>query len=408
MNIQHSRREFLERLGLGTAGLLVGGYTATAAGFPKNETIHVGVIGSGGRARKLMSSLAAIPGVRITAVCDIYDEHLAAGKKLAAPGAFTTSDYHPLLQRSDVDAVLIGSPDHWHVPMTVDACAAGKDVYVEKPLTHTVAEGQPVIDAQNKHKRIVQVGMQQRSMPQFHKAREILRAGTLGKIRKIHMTWNRNQLPFQKRGADVKPGQVDWKRFLGSARRQPFDSYRFRNWRWFWDFGGGILTDLMVHWLDAVNFVMDLGLPAEVTTVGDSFATKGLWETPDTIQTVMRYPDRGLQIYFEGTFVNARNRAMIEMMGEDATLYLDRGRWELHPEARRKLAYQEEVFAPGERGSDFFPEIDAETLHLSDWLEAVRTRRPPSAPAEAGVLAAKVAHLGNEAFRKNKVVHLKS
>ena len=402
MKPEHSRREFLEQMGIGTAGLLAGGYTAKAGGFPQNETIQIGIIGAGGRARQLMQRLAAIPGVRLTAVCDIYDPFVAEARKLAAPGAFVTKDHLQLLERSDVDAVIIGSPDHWHVPMTVDACAAGKDVFVEKPLTHKISEGPAVIDAQKRHQRIVQVGTQQRSMPQFIQAREILRAGTLGPIRKVRMTWNRNHTPYEHRVPEVHPEQVDWKRFLGGAPEQPFDAYRFRHWRWFWDFGGGILTDLMVHWLDAVQFLMDIGVPSEITTIGDHLSTKGVWETPDTIQTLMRYPEQGLQVHFEGTFVNQHHKAMVELMGEDATLYLDRGRMELHPEPGRKVGARE-VILGGARGGDFST-VDGETLHLNDWLEAVRSRRPPSAPAEAGVLAAKVAHLGNQAYRESTIV----
>src|SRR5512134_4026261 len=136
----------LESLGIAAAGLVTAGYSATAKGFAANEEITVGCIGTGGRCRKLMQSLATIPGVKIAAVCDIWDYHLAEGQKLAQPGAFATKDYHALLARKDLDAVLIGTPDHWHVPITVDACAAGKDVYVEKPLTHDLSEGKAVVD----------------------------------------------------------------------------------------------------------------------------------------------------------------------------------------------------------------------------------------------------------------------
>src|SRR5438034_1092159 len=153
-----SRRQLLESLGLAAAGAVTAGYTATARGFAANETITVGCIGTGGRCRRLMQPLATIPGVKIVAVSDVWDFHLAEGRKLAQPDAFATKDYRALLDRKDIDAVVIGTPDHWHVPITVDACAAGKDVYVEKPLTHDLSEGQRVIDAQNKHNRIVQVG----------------------------------------------------------------------------------------------------------------------------------------------------------------------------------------------------------------------------------------------------------
>src|SRR5690606_1302422 len=135
---------------------------------------------------------ANIAGVKIVAVCDVWEQSLAEGKKLADPRAAATKQYRELLDRRDIDAVLIGTPDHWHVPITIDACAAGKDVYVEKPLTHELSEGAAVIEAQNKHKRVVQVGMQQRSMPQIQKGRELIRSGALGTIHKIHLTWNRN------------------------------------------------------------------------------------------------------------------------------------------------------------------------------------------------------------------------
>ncbi|MEX0711772.1 MAG: Gfo/Idh/MocA family oxidoreductase [Pirellulales bacterium] len=393
------RRRFLETVGVTAAGLITAGYTATAKGYPLNETVNIGCIGTGGRCQRLMQSLAQIPGVKITAVCDIWDAHLGAGAKLADPQAFSTKDYHELLARGDVDAVLIGSPDHWHVPMTVDACAAGKDVYVEKPLTHDVSEGPAVIEAQNVHQRIVQVGTQQRSMPHFQQAYDIVRSGQLGKIHKVHLTWNRNAPRHQREKLGIEPDSVDWKRFLGSAPNQPFDEYRFRNWRWFWDFGGGILTDLMVHFIDVANWYLDLDYPKTAVTIGDHFMTEGLWETPDTIQTLLRYPDQQVQVYFEGTFVNARNAAMLEFMGTEATLYLDRGRYEVHPERRSPIKASELVLGSGPRGADFYDNPDGETLHLANWIECVRSRSKPNCPAEAGVAAVKGAHLGNHAYR---------
>ncbi len=284
----HGRREFLEKLGVGAAGLITAGYAATAKGYAANEEIAVGCIGTGGRCRGLMTALAKIPGVRIAAVCDVWDVHLEAGRKLADAKAATTKSYQELLDRKDIDAVLIGAPDHWHVPMTIDACAAGKDVYVEKPLTHIPSEGQAVIDAQNNHLRVVQVGTQQRSMPHFQKAYDIVKGGQLGEIHKVHLTWNRNQPRHKREKLGIDPNGVDWKAFLGNAPEQPFDEYRFRNWRWFWDIGGGILTDLMVHQIDVANWYLDRDHPTTGTTIGDHFLAQDLWETPDTIQTLLR------------------------------------------------------------------------------------------------------------------------
>jgi predicted dehydrogenase len=369
-----------------------------------NERINIGLIGTGGRCRHLMQALARIPNVRMTALCDIYEPHLDAARKLADPKAFTTRDYRTLLARKDIQGVLIATPDHWHVPMTVAACAAGKDVYVEKPLTHDLGEGRAVIDAQNRHKRVVQVGTQQRSMPQFQRGRELVRAGRLGRVHKVHLTWNRNTDRVRRGPQNVDPKRLDWKAFLGNAPNQPFDDYRFRNWRWFWDFGNGILTDLMVHFIDVVHWYFDLDHPLRATTIGDNYISRGVWQTPDTIQTLLVYPNE-MQVYFEGTFVNARNGAMLEFMGTDATLYLDRGRYELHPEARSKQKYEEQVLANGNRGRgrDFYDQPDGELLHLRNWIDCMRTRNRPNAPAEAGVSAASAAHLGNQAFRKGQV-----
>ena len=407
MNLPRNRREFLEQLGL-ASGLVLAGYSATARGFAANETLNIGCIGTGGRCQALMRALKEVSGVRVTAVCDIWDKHLASGKQLADSGAFATKNHHELLARNDVDAVIIGTPDHLHVPITVDACAAGKDVYVEKPLTHDLAEGAAVIHAQNEYRRIVQVGTQQRSMPHFQKAFDIVKSGQLGDIHKVHLTWNRNQPRWNRDRYDVDPATVDWKQFLGAAPEQPFDEYRFRNWRWFWDFGGGILTDLMVHYVDVAHWFLALDHPQTATTIGDTFKAKGLWETPDTVQTLLQYPDRELQVYFEGTFVNARNAAMLEFMGTDATLYLDRGRYEIHPERNKKIAYSELILGSGPRGADFYDQPKGDVLHLANWIECVRSRQKPNCPAEAGVSAASAAHLANTALRTGQVAHWKS
>ncbi len=403
MNREVSRRDFLHSVGAGAAGVMAAGYTGTSRGFAANETLNVGCIGTGGRCRRLMERLAMIPGVRITAVCDVWDTHREMGRKLADPKAEAMKDYHQLLDRKDVDAVVIGSPDHWHAAMTIDACAAGKDVYVEKPLTHAIAEGPAIIEAQKKSGRIVQVGMQQRSMPQFLKAREILRSGQLGDIYKVHLTWNRNQRRWQRGKYNIDPQTVDWKQFLGSAKDQPFDEYRFRNWRWFWDFGGGIFTDLMVHFVDVAYWYLDLDHPQMATSVGDQFKSQGVWETPDTVQTLLRFPDHHAQVYFEGTFVNARNAAMLEFMGTNATLYLDRGRYEVHPERNSKTPASELVIGKGGHGADFYDEVDGALYHLTNWVECVRSRKEPNAPVAAGVRAANAAHLANQALRTQRV-----
>jgi predicted dehydrogenase len=396
-----SRRGFLKQSAAAAGAAALAAPAAGALGA--NEAVRVGCIGTGGRCQALMRALVRVPNVRIVAVCDIYDGNLNAGRQLAASGAFATKHYKQLLDRKDIDAVLIATPNHWHVPMTVDACAAGKDVYVEKPLTHRVEEGPVVIEAQNKHSRIVQVGTQQRSMPHIREAYEILRAGRLGKVHKVHLTWNRNTDRVRRYRPPINPKEVDWKAFLGNAPDQPFDPYKLLgNWRWFWDFGGGILGDLMVHWIDVVHWFMDEDHPATATTVGDHYTSKGIWQTPDTIETLLTY-GKGFHAYFDGTFYNARHGAMVTFMGHDATLYVDRGRYELIPE-RFRGKFESRVEGKGPKGQDFYDQPDGELLHLANWIDCVRSRKRPNCPAEAGAGAANAAHLGNRAYREGRVV----
>lgn len=394
------RRQFLAASALATSALL----TESSRGFAANDTLQVGLIGVGGRCKHLLKSFPALPNVKITAVCDVFDDNLEAAKKLADPKAFATKRHEELLARKDVDAVLIASPDHWHVPLTVDACKAGKDVYVEKPLTHDLSEGKAVIDAQNANKRVVQVGTQQRSMTHILEAYKLYKAGAIGTVHKVHCTWNRNANRFQRFKDAMDPAKVDWKRFLGTAKAQDFDAYRFRQWRWFWDFGGGIFTDLMVHWIDVVHWFLDLDHPASAASVGDWFAAKDVWETPDTVQTLLRYPDKKVQVYFEGTFSNNRNGSMCEFMGTEGTIYLDRGRYELIPDrGKTKPEPKSLILGKGEKGLDFYDQPDGELLHLTNWIECVRDRsKKVACPAEAGVSAASAAHLANQSVRSGQ------
>lgn len=384
-----SRREFLAA----TTATLAARGTARASA----DAIRVGLIGVGGRCSALAKALKALPGAKIVAVADVYGPNLDYGKSIAEPGAFATGDYRALLARGDVDAVIVATPDHLHVPIAVAACEAGKDVYVEKPLTHDLAEGRAIVAAQDKHKRVVQVGMQQRSMPHVLRGLELVRGGRLGAIRKVHLTWNRNVDRLKSGPQGVDFAVLDWKGFLGGAPDQPADGYKFRNWRWFWDFGGGIFTDLMVHFVDVVQWYLGADHPETALSVGSMFQYAGAWDTPDTVQTLLTYPG-GVQVHFEGTFSNAREGAHVVFMGTDASLYLDRGRLELVPE-RGKGQPESLILGKGPKGADFYDQPDADALHLGNWLDAIRSRSTPNAPAQAGVSSASAAHLANRALR---------
>ncbi|MGD0896200.1 MAG: Gfo/Idh/MocA family oxidoreductase [Thermoguttaceae bacterium] len=397
------RRSFLKQLGAGAAVAAVAPATAARA-YAANETVRVACIGTGGRWRRLMMQRAELKGASIVGVCDIWDEHLKLARETVGAEAFATKRWQEVLDRKDVDAVMIATPDHWHAAMTIAACQAGKDVYVEKPLTHHIEEGPRVIDAVRQSKRVVQVGTQQRSIEHIVKARELVRAGHIGRVHKVRMVWNRNYAKLALPQPVVDPQTVDWKAFLGSAPDRPFDAFRFRSWRWFWDYAGGLFTDLMVHWLDVACWFLDLPMPQTVVAIGDHFMYAGKWETPDTVQAALRFPESQVQATFEATVVNSRFDGSMELMGTEATMYLDRGRYEIYPERRSKVPASELVVGTGTRGSSDYREINAQLRHLQNWIDCMKTRQAPAAPVEEAAKVADMAHLANRALREAKVV----
>ena len=383
-------------------GLATGRATAAA------DTLRLAVLGSGGRARHLLRSVVKIPGLDLVAIAEVRDDQVATTRKHLtdiAPAKAdipASRDFRALLERKDIDAVLIGSPDHWHAPMTIAACQAGKHVYVEKPLTHAPSEAKALRAAQAASKSICQVGMQQRSMPHIQKAGELIRSGAIGKVHKVHLTWNRNSARFKKDLPPIALQSVDWPAFVGSAPRQAYDPYKMVHWRWFWDFGGGIFTDLMVHWSDVAHALLNLQAPVGAASVGSFINAEGVWETPDSVQTLLTYPG-GVTAHFEGTFSNARHGAMITFMGTEGSIYCDRGRMELIPDPNKAVKPQEMILGTGRRGADFYDQPDGELLHLTDWLQAIRAGKQPSAPLEAGITAANAAHLANQSLRSQRM-----
>ncbi|MEI8379260.1 MAG: Gfo/Idh/MocA family oxidoreductase [Planctomycetota bacterium] len=394
--LETSRREFLQAAGVLAASSAL---LTSARAFAANDTINVACIGVGGRCRKLMESLRTIPGVKITTLCDVWDHPLGLAKPLAEENAKISKDWQEVLDDQEIDAVVIGTPDHWHAPLTLAACEAGKDVYVEKPLTHDLAEGAALLKAATDSKQIVQVGMQQRSMPHIIEARDLIQAGHIGRVVRVHLSWNRNQDRFKRNIPPLDFKSVEWEKFLGSAAEQPFDEYRMLNWRWFWDFGGGIFTDLMVHWIDVAHWILNVDHPEQAVSIGQHINAEGLWETPDAVQTLLTYPGN-IQMHFEGMFSNARNGSRIEFQGTEASIHIDRGGYQVIPERKSKVPASELILGTGPRGADFYDKPDGELVHLTNWVDCIRTRKQPTAPIEAGVSAASAAHLANIAMRE--------
>ena len=379
----------------------------TAASYSRvlgaNDRVQVAGLGTGGRCRYLLQT-AVKQNIQITALCDIYGPNVQRVREELAPGAAVHTDYRRMLEGKEFDAVFIGSPDHWHVPMTMDAVRAGKDVYVEKPISHTIEEGEALLKLMTVSNQVVQVGYQQRSWEHFKQAREVVASGRLGKVSLVLASWYQ---AFYKAafapeygGTDKPPlvdaDKLDWKQFLGSAREQPFDPWRFRNWRWFWDFGGGHLTDLYSHYGDVIHWYMGVDTPRSVVAMG-SRALIPRFECPDTITAAYNYPG-DLSVTYTGSLEGSLDGGTIYFRGTEAMMKINRDGFAVYPEG----------VVPMEKTQYPEPILQARSLkdgtidHIANFLECVRTRKKPNSPPETAVPMARAAHRGNIAYRTGK------
>jgi predicted dehydrogenase len=384
--MQTNRRTFLVASGLTAVS------AARAAG--SNDIIRVGLIGCGGRLNGVMGAADKVGGFNVLAACDVYEPRRDAMRQRYSELTSTHLDYREVLDRKDIDVVFIATPDHWHVKVLTDAVAAGKDAYVEKPVTHTLEEDESVIRAVRDSKRIVQCGMQQRSWVHFRSAVDLIQGGSIGRITRVRTYWYQN---YQDRTVP-KPIQVellDWKRWLGSAPDQAFDEEKYRRWRWFWNFGGGAMTDLFTHWIDVVHWAMNSPAPSLVEAMGET-CVFDKWDCPDTVGSVLRYasPAGGFQVSYEGTMVSSIDDGGLEFRGTTGTLKIDRSKFEIYREGVRggEPSLSERSFQDGT--------ID----HVQNFFNSVRDRKEPNAPIEAGVAAARAGHLANVAMRRNEKV----
>jgi predicted dehydrogenase len=385
------RRRFLGTSLGATTSLLAGWRPAPASAVGANDRIRVGIIGTGGRARGLMRQLRDLPGQEIVAVCDVYEPRVLEAGEIAGTGAAKLADYRRVLDDKDVHAVLIGAPDHWHKTMTLDALAAGKDVYVEKPVSHSMEEGAAMVAAVEASKQIVQTGTQQRSWEHYILGKQIVDSGKLGQVTFVSSYW------YQRLGTAPLPAievaRLDWKRWLGPARDQPFDAERFVRWRHFKDFGGGVLTDLLTHWIDVVHWYMGVDTPMSAVATGRNYLSR-TWEWPDAVTATLEYPKNFL-VTHTGTYGSSIDDGGLEIRGDRATLKIDR---------QRLLVFNEGAPRTGSNTPD--PEIqvrsqgDGSISHLRNWLESIRTRKTPNAPMRTGHYAVRAAQIANAALAR--------
>jgi predicted dehydrogenase len=366
--------------------LIAGGLTALASTrvLGANDTVRVGVIGAGGRMNGLLDAAEKAGPFQIAAVSDVYTPRRDAVKERSNGLATTHLDYREVLEK-EIDAVIIGSPDHWHVRMAADALAAGKDVYLEKPVTHTLEEGAVLTRAVRAGKQILQCGMQQRSWTHFREAVDLIQGGSLGRVTQVRTYWWQNYRRF----AGAKPTDtqaLDWKLWLGGAPEQAFSEEKFRYWRWFWNFGGGAMTDLLTHWIDVVHWAMKSDLPRTVQMLGDKYIFEQ-WDCPDTVQTALRYP--GFDVVYEGMMSSSIDDGGLEFRGTEATLKINRSGFAVYGEGAQD-AQNPILTAHSFR--------DGTITHMENFFECVKTRKEPNAPVEAGVAAARAGHIANLAY----------
>ena len=355
-----------------------------------NDRISYGLIGSGGRGRSVSKVFQDL-GAQCVAVSDVYEPNLELGMK-AAPAARSYLDYHDLLAHKELDAVLIATPDHQHCPMLLAALAAGKDVYLEKPMSHSLQQSKQMIEAVRKSKQIVQIGMQRRSAPSVLKAKELVDSGVLGKITMVKPQWNWNIA--RELDNSPLPGKLDWNRFLGDAKPHDLEPMRFRRWRYFWDYSGGNMTDQGTHLMDVTQWFTGQAAPVSALSYGQVAKMIGS-ETPDLFCAVYEYP--GFIATWTLNYCNAyQNGWSIQFQGDQGTLIVDENGlriwsepWKLNAEPTHKL----EAKVPVEP-------------HVQNFFDCMRSRKEPNAPVEVGASAVSAPHLANLAFHQQRQIKM--
>ncbi len=351
--------------------------TASAASIFRapgaNDRLRGAVIGAGGRGQYMTAQFKEL-GVEMAAVCDVYEPNLQAGLKEASTGAKAYSDYHKLLDDESLDIVLITTPDHWHAQMTIDAVKAGKDVYVEKPMAHTIEEGFEMIKATRQSRRIVQVGTQRRSSPLFIDARKLMRE--TGDVHLVTSRWLNHQKSLRDRKLD---GKLDWKQWLGPAPKREIDETRFFNWYYFWDYSGGMMAGQAAHIIDAIHWFTGTAYPSAVVAASAP-STLGA-EVPETTTMAIEYP-QGLLATFTCGYKAMRyhwfNDQIKQFHGDLARLDVGREWYALYQQSSEidmKPAVEEK------RPGSFEP---ATRAHIRNFLDCVQSREEPNATVEMG------------------------
>jgi len=393
-NGKFDRRDLLRGIGTSAIAMSAASYQRVLGA---NETIQLGLIGAGERGRGDMRTFQATGQVNVAAVCDVYAQSIDSAKQ-AAPNAKTFKDHRQLLEMKEINAVLIATPDHWHSTIAIDALNAGKDVYVEKPLTLKIEEGPKIVKAARINDRVCQVGMQQRSGKHYLQAKaEYIDTGKLGQVTLARTWWHGNTYHLRKAPASLQtqPSNLDWGRFLGPLKWRDYDPQQYWNWRAYLDFGGGQVTDLFTHWIDVVHMFLGQDVPKTASAAGGVYAYKDGRTAPDTINVLLEYP-KDLTATFEATLVPGVTGAAIEFCGTQGRLWIDRSKFEFYEKGKREPVVVRAEQTPGRDGLTY--------EHVVNFLECVKSRKRPNGDVLIGHRSAQASHLGNIAYLEKRQI----
>ena len=403
---QTDRRTFSKTL----AG---GAYTALSASrvLGANDRIGVGIIGCGGQGSGNWRNFLAQPEVTPVAVCDVFQPNRERAAAASKEKVAQYKDFRQLLDNKDVDAVIVSTPDHWHALLTIMACKAGKDVYVEKGLSSTIREGRVAVDTARKYKRIVQVGAQERSGDHYAKAVKLIQDGALGAVHRVSANWTRNMMPgFKSR--QLKAGltdALDWDMWLGPAPHVAFDPIRFSyNWRWFWDYSGGQMTNWGSHSLDIVRWALNVKTPTAVAAFGGRYELKDGGETPDVQDVIYSFP--GCTVTWAGCEVSGfeairypdgdrRLKPLLEFHGTKGSMVLTKRGFEVTPQ----------IWSGDEQ--DGKPTMEPMKVaaaggnHVRNFLDCMKSRKLPICDVEEGHLTMVMCHLGNMSMKIGRTLY---
>jgi predicted dehydrogenase len=402
------RREFLKQAGAAAA---IGFALPASRVLGANDRVRLGIIGAGARGQELMHEFVKVPNAEFVAVADAYTGRYDEAKAIAPGITQVFNDHRRLLDLKDVDAVIVATPLHCHARHFLDTIAAGKDLYSEKTMTWSIAEADACREAAKRSNRVIGIGLQHQSSGQLADAKQWLKDGIVGKVTQVESWMSRNS----KRGHGqwVRPvppnctsANVNWEAFLNGRPGRPFDPYKFINWRLFWEFSGGNITENMVHQIAWIIGALDLPRPTAAYMSGGVFSEKDGREVPDTIVVTLDFPN-DLVVTWQSTFNNKRYGLGEQFLGSHGTI-------------EHLMGTTDMVTGKSQSGLRYYPEKDNRpdgtalegqakgVNHMANFVECVRSRKEPNSPVEIGYRSAVAAHMANLSYRQKQRVTLET